>query len=82
MSATVDGAIELAKALGAPSAVAGLGWWLRGKFTEVKESAEARMSLHEKQDQRRHTQNLVRFSKINQKLDIPDLNEGNGDHDE
>lgn len=80
MSASVDGAIEIAKVIGGPSAVAGLGWWLRGKFTEVKDAAEERMKLHEVQDQRRHQQNLVRFAKLNMKLGIYDPGESNGEH--
>ena len=77
----MDGAIELAKVIGGPSAVAGLGWWLRGKFTEVKDAAEERMKLHEVQDQGRHQQNLVRFARINMKLGIYDPNGTNG-HEE
>lgn len=79
VAAGIDGAIELIKLVGGPSAVAGLGWWLRGKFTDVKESAEQRMTLHERQDQGRHQQNLVRFAKINMKLGIGDIHEANGD---
>ena len=34
--------------------VAGLGWWLAGKFSDVKEAASENLASHEKRDQQRH----------------------------
>jgi hypothetical protein len=77
-----DEIVELVKLAGGPSAVLALGWWLKTQFTNVHRAGEKRMKLHEKQDERRHRQNLVRFAKINMKLGIEDAQETNGDHDE
>lgn len=73
--------IEIIKVFGGPSAVAGLGWWLRGKFSSIEESSKEQLATHEVQDERRHRQNLVRFAKINMKLGIDDHGEFNGDHE-
>lgn len=79
MAAGVDEIVELIKVAGGPTAVAFLGWWLRGKFSDIVESGKAQLVLHERQDERRHRQNLVRFAKINMKLGIDDPDESNGD---
>lgn len=70
--------IELVKLVGGPSAVAGLGWWLRGQFNAISAKTSEQMKVHEQQDERRHRQNLVRFAKINTKLGIEDHDDGNG----
>lgn len=72
--------VELIKLVGGPSAVAGLGWWLRGKFSEVQTKSSELLKSHEVQDERRHRQNLVRFAKINTKLGIEDSHDGNGSY--
>ena len=79
-STIADGAVEIGKLLSATGGpVAVLGWWLRSKFANIEKAGEKRMMTHEKQDERRHRQNLVRFAKINTKLGIEDANETNGD---
>lgn len=79
MATGVDELVEIIKIAGGPSAVAFLGWWLRGQFTAVQKAGETRMASHEHQDERRHRQNLVRFAKLNMKLGIDDPEEANGD---
>lgn len=80
-STIADSAVELGKMAAATgSPVALLGWWLRSKFANIEKAGEKRMQLHEKQDERRHRENLVRFAKINMKLDIDDATEMNGSH--
>jgi hypothetical protein len=81
MTTEPDILIEMLKIVGGPSAVATLGWWLRGKFSSIEESSKAQLATHEHQDERRHRQNLVRFARINMKLGIGDANESNGDHE-
>lgn len=71
--------VELVKLVGGPSAVAALGWWMRGKFADAAATNTLMLSKHEREDQRRHGENLVRFAKINMKLGIKDANESNGD---
>ena len=44
--------------------VSGLGWWLRGKFTQVDNNSQARWLDHEEKDQNRHEDNLKKFSGI------------------
>ncbi|WP_409188465.1 hypothetical protein [Bradyrhizobium sp. RDM4] len=73
--------VEIIKLAGGPTAVIGLGWWLRGKFMEIANTSAEQLDSHERQDERRHRQNLVRFAKINMKLGIADAGESNGDHD-
>jgi hypothetical protein len=77
----LNGLVEIIKIVGGPSAVAGLGYWLRGKFSDIADSSKAQLATHEHQDERRHRQNLVRFAKLNMKLGIPDSGEANGDHE-
>lgn len=76
--AGIDDAVEFIKLFGGPAAVAGLGWWLRGKFSDVVASSQAQLASHEAQDERRHRQNLVRFAKLNMKLGIADSDDING----
>jgi hypothetical protein len=78
----LNGLVEIIKIVGGPSAVAGLGYWLRGKFSDIADSSKAQLATHEKQDERRHRQNLVRFMRINAKLGIEDHDEFNGEHEE
>jgi hypothetical protein len=73
--------MELIKLVGGPSAVAGLGWWLRGKFNGVEASSRKHLDAHEKQDERRHRQNLVKLTRINTKLGIYDPPESDGEHE-
>jgi len=80
MSGGADDLLELIKIAGGPAAVAGLGWWLRGKFSDIVDSGKEQLMTHERDDERRHRQNLVRFAKINMKLGIEDFDEVNGQH--
>lgn len=56
-------------------AIWALGWWLRGQFQQVKDASDARWmtvkdaldekyDLHERQDQKRHEDNLKQFGRI------------------
>lgn len=81
MPSGFDQLIEIFKTIVGPGAIIGLGYWLRGKFADIKEAGDKRMLDHERQDERRHRQNLVRFAKLNTKLGIDDDEEMNGDHD-
>ncbi len=82
MAAGSEDIVEIIKLAGGPSAVVALGWWLRGKFTEIAQVSREQLDSHEKQDERRHRQNLVRFAKLHMKLGIKDADEANGDHDD
>ena len=82
MSSGIDAAIDLIKTVGGPGAVAALGWWLRTKFSDVKDAGEKRMLSHEHQDERRHRQNLVRFTKIFERMGIEDAIDANGNDDD
>jgi hypothetical protein len=53
---------------GGPAAVACLGWWLSGKFQEVKDDAQAMLKSHELRDNKRHEDNLNRFNAIEVQL--------------
>lgn len=64
--------LEFAKAFGAPGAIAVLGWWLKSQFVSVQAVTREWLEKHEKQDERRHRQNLVRFATLNGKLGIQD----------
>lgn len=69
-----DAAVEVLKIVAAPLvSVIGLGWWLRGQFNNVSRSNIEWLQTHEAQDERRHRQNLMRFTKIGMKLGITDL---------
>lgn len=82
MSVGPDDLAELLKLVGGPGAVSLLGWWLRGKFNGVEASSKRNLDAHERQDERRHRQNLVRFAKVNMKLGIEDAGEANGYHED
>jgi len=82
MAAGIDEVIELFKIVGGPATVACLGWWLRGKFSDIDETSKAQLNSHEQEDERRHRQNLVRFAKINMKLGIRDHDDANGGRDD
>jgi hypothetical protein len=82
MATEANDLIEILKLIGGPSAVAGLGYWLRGKFSDITASSKAQLASHELDDERRHRQNLVRFAKINMKLGIEDATEFNGGYRE
>lgn len=72
---------QLSKLAGPASpfiAVGLLGWYLRGRLTEILISGERRMVEHEGHDDMRHRQNLVRFAKMGERLGI-DLHVDNGD---
>lgn len=45
-------------------AVAGLGWWLSGRFRKVEIGQRAILDAHEDKDQERHEENLGRFAEI------------------
>jgi hypothetical protein len=53
---------------GAPGAIAFLGWWLSGRFRALEQTQAKALILHEQDDQRRHEQNLGKFSEINERL--------------
>ena len=80
MATEANDLVEIIKLAGGPAAVVALGWWLRGKFSEISEDSKEQLLTHEQQDERRHRQNLVRFAKINMKLGIEDAAELNGGH--
>jgi hypothetical protein len=46
-------------------AVFRLTWWLGKQFTAVKETYASALQAHEAQDEKRHVENLERFSNIN-----------------
>jgi hypothetical protein len=46
------------------SAVATLGWWLRGQFSERDRLLYARMDEIKAENQTRHEQNLSQFSRV------------------
>ena len=52
---------------GGPAAVVCLGWWLRGKFQDVKDDSRKNLDLHEAKDQGRHEQNIQRFVRLETK---------------
>jgi len=54
-----------------------LGWWLSARFRASEIRLENMLDRHEVRDQQRHEENVVRFTKIEGKLDM--LN-GNGKH--
>lgn len=45
-------------------AVAGLGWWLSGRFRKVESGQRTILAAHETKDQERHEENLERFRLI------------------
>jgi hypothetical protein len=50
------------------ASVAGLGWWLSGRFRSVEKAAEAALEKHDEKDDGRHDENLGRFDRINERL--------------
>ncbi len=55
---------EVISAYGGPVAIAGLGWWLSGRFRCIERAQSAALDKHETEDERRHVENLKRFEKI------------------
>jgi hypothetical protein len=49
---------------GSIASAAGLGFWLAGKFQEVKDDGRQRMAAHEAQDNKRHEDNIGKFNRI------------------
>lgn len=45
-------------------------WWLRDQLQKVVDTVNRWMDVHESEDQRRHEENIVRFAKIEAKLDV------------
>ena len=50
------------------ASVAGLGWWLSGRFRSVENVQRVMLAAHEKEDQRRHEENLERFRLVSVEL--------------
>jgi hypothetical protein len=50
--------------LGSAASVAGLGWWLSGRFRSIETAQRKMLDTHEDKDQERHEENLERFSQI------------------
>lgn len=46
-----------------------LGWWLSARFRETEIRLETLLNNHEIRDQQRHEENVIRFTKIETKLD-------------
>lgn len=81
---SADVILEIIKA-SSPLAVAGLGWWLSGRFRKVEEAGNERLTKitdafrsaiqdHERVDQKRHEENLGRFANIRVMLARAGLN--------
>ena len=51
----------LATVAGVVGPIFGLGWWLSGRFRSVEVANAAALAEHDKEDQRRHEENLERF---------------------
>lgn len=49
---------------GSAASVAGLGWWLSGRFRSVENAQREMLDRHEELDQSRHEENLGRFAEI------------------
>ncbi len=45
-------------------------WWLSNQFKDLRELTINWLQKHEDKDQTRHEDNLIRFAKIETKLDI------------
>ena len=52
-------------------AVGSLGWWLSGRFRAVEQKTADTIDQHEHVDNRRHEENLARFSEL--KIEITKL---------
>lgn len=55
--------------LAASTAFAKLVWWLSDQFKNIKEDLTHLLDNHEALDQHRHEDNVIRFTKIETKLD-------------
>jgi hypothetical protein len=64
----VDTVITYTIQAAAPATVVCLGWWLRGKFQDVKDDARNNLSEHELKDQGRHEENIQRFARLETKV--------------
>jgi hypothetical protein len=64
----MDEFIKYAFGAGGPAAVAALGWWLSGRFRNIERTQAAVLYAHENEDQKRHEENLLRFSDIKEAL--------------
>lgn len=60
---TVGGAV-VTSIVGSAAAVAGLGWWLSGRFRYIELGYNTAIDKHEEIDQTRHLQNLAAFESI------------------
>jgi hypothetical protein len=60
----MDEVMKYAFGAGGPAAVAALAWWLSGQFRKVEHAQAAMLGKHEKEDQKRHEENLGRFETI------------------
>jgi hypothetical protein len=65
----MDKLIEYGVQAGGPAAVACLGWWLSGKFQDVKDDARKNLTEHEIKDQCRHEENIQRFTRLETKVE-------------
>lgn len=76
MTDAADNIWEFLKVIAAPGAVTVLGWWLRGQFTKVSDSAATALKEHDEEDtkrftaietiaQSRHEENLRSLNAIN-----------------
>jgi hypothetical protein len=80
MSSSGEDLIEIFKVVAAPSAVAVLGWWLRTQFSNIASTGLAHLVKHEREDERRHRDNLVRFTRIETRLGIPEMDDFHHDN--
>ncbi len=66
MTTAIDGnTITTLIAIGGPfAAVAGLGWWLSGRFRKIETAQRMQLAAHELKDQERHDENIDRFRSI------------------
>ena len=64
----MDAVITYTIQAGGPVAVVCLGWWLRGRFQDVKDDARKNLTEHELKDQGRHEENIQRFARLETKV--------------
>jgi hypothetical protein len=64
----MDEIVKYALQAGGPAAVGALGWWLSGQFRKIERAQSATLGAHEKEDQKRHEENLLRFGDISAAL--------------
>jgi hypothetical protein len=60
------------------ASVAGLAWWLSGRFRSIERAYTASLAAHEDKDQTRHEENLERFGDIRAEI-AGGMRRGNGD---